>query len=293
MLASERCPACDSAESTQSHRIRDFRYVRCMDCGLMYLPGIVLTASSLVANRYGSEYFGAAVKKSLSGYIDYAAQSAALRRNFRGFLRRLLRHVPSPREGRTLLDVGCGYGFLLDEARKAGFRVEGVDLSEAAIQWMCKNLGIPGTVGSLGDTSPGFFDVITIVEMLEHVEFPSAFLSTIRRHLLPGGVLLIATGANDSLVSRMLGRRWWYLNPPDHCSIYSRRALARLVRGRGFRILEHSLFPMHWVGLNNMMLKIARIFEAPTLGRAAGRLPAMALPIVHYTTQVLVATRDE
>jgi SAM-dependent methyltransferase len=293
VTASGRCPACESAESTQSYAVRHYRYVKCAGCGLMYLPAVAPAGSAAAANHYGLAYFGAGVGTSMSGYMDYAAQSVALRRNFRRLLRRLLRHVPNPREGRSLLDIGCAYGFLLDEARKVGFRVAGLDVSEAAIRWMEGSLGIRGTAGSLGEVSLGRFDVITVVEALEHVESPGAFLSNVRRHLRPGGILLIGTGANDSLVARILGSRWWYLNPPDHCRIYSRPALARLVGGSGFRILEHSLYPMHWVGLNNMTLKIARVLERPALSRAAGMLPALVLPIVHYTTQVLVAVRRE
>lgn len=239
---------------------------------------------------YDSDYFSSAVKESLSGYMDYEKQSLPLRMNFRNLLSQIHRHMPfNPNQ--SLLDVGCAYGFLLDEARKLGMSVHGVDVSENAIQWMEKNLGIKGTVGFSCDAPMGPFDLITAVEVIEHVKDPYSFLSDLYMRLAAGGILAVHTGASDTRTARLLGRRWWYLNPPDHCSVFSRSALKKLITDGGFDILDHSLTSHYWVGLNNMFLKLARILESRQLGYFASKCPVLAVPVFHFSTQLMIAKK--
>lgn len=243
-----------------------------------------------VNKQYDSDYFKDTIKESMSGYMDYAGQSRPLRKNFKMLLSRISKYT-SLDSAKSLLDIGCAYGFLLDEAKRYGMTVHGVDLSESAIDWMEKNLGIKGTVGLSSDAPWGPFDIVTVIEVIEHISDPYAFINDLHKRIKDGGILVIHTGANDTLTAKLLGRRWWYLNPPDHCAIYSRSALRKLLSDSGFDILEHGLTPYYWVGLNNMLLKLARTFESQRLGSLAAKLPTLIFPIAHYTTQILIARK--
>ena len=247
-------------------------------------------ASNPDNEQYDKDYFKDTLKESMSGYMDYSKQSRPLRMNFKILLSRILPYLPTDTP-KSMLDVGCAYGFFLDEARMLGLSVHGLDLSESAVQWMEKHLGIKGTVGFSFNAPKGPFDLITASEVIEHILDPHSFLDDLYKRLNAGGILVIVTGANDTPAARLFGKRWWYLNPPDHCSIFSRSALKKLITDKGFNILEHSLIPYHWVGFNNMLLKVARIFESKRLGWFASKLPTLVVPIFHFSTQFLIAEK--
>jgi len=256
---------------------------------MLYLGGEEKTLKS-ADKQYDADYFKDRLKDNLSGYMDYAGQSLPLRKNFRIMLSRVKPYLTLDRPI-SLLDVGCAYGFFLDEARKIGMSVHGLDLSESAIQWMEKNLSIKGTVGISSDAPEGPFDIITAIEVIEHVKDPHSFMKDLHKRIKDGGLLVIHTGAIDSLTARWLGRFWWYLNPPDHCTIYSRPSLRRLIADNGFDPLEHRLRYVEWGGLNNILLKLARIFGSKRLGRLASKLPALVLPVFHNCAQLLIARK--
>jgi len=187
--------------------IRGYTYYSCNCCGVLYLDKKNLSNSS--SKKYDKDYFEGTSNESMSGYMNYAKQSRALRKNFRIFLSRIKRYLPSDRYI-SLLDVGCAYGFFLDEARKLGMTVHGLDLSETAIKWMENNLGIKGTVGLSSDAPKGPFNIITAIEVIEHIYEPRLFLDDLYKRLTDDGILVIHTGAVDTLTASLLGKWWWY-----------------------------------------------------------------------------------
>ncbi|MBI4699295.1 MAG: class I SAM-dependent methyltransferase [Nitrospirae bacterium] len=284
----DNCPVCNCAQYIQSFSIRTHVYYSCNSCGVLFLGKEPDPKFS--GNNYDDSYFSSALKDNLSGYMDYAKQSLPLRRNFRTILSHIKSHL-SFKSPISVLDVGCAYGFFLDEARKAGMSVHGLDLSASAVRWMKDNLNIEGTVGLSYNAPEGPFDIVTAIEVIEHIKEPDSFIKNLRKRLKDGGLLVIHTGAVDSLTAKLLGRWWWYLNPPDHCTIFSRQALKHLITENGFEILDHRLMNCSWVGLNNIMLKLARIFESRRLGRFASKLPAWTLPVPHNCVQLLIARK--
>lgn len=279
------CPVCYSEKYSLSHLIRNYRYRLCSSCGMLYINN-----SEANSKQYDENYFAGSVKENMSGYVDYALQSRPLRMNFRNLLRRILPYIIDDQNA-SMLDVGCAYGFFLDEAKKVGMSVHGIDVSESAVKWMRENLGIDGTVGISSNAPDGPFDLITAIEVIEHTSNPHAFLDDLYKRLNKKGVLVIVTGYNDACIARWLGKKWWYLNPPDHCSIFSREALRKIISDKGFNVLEHSIIPFHWVGINNMLLKVARILESKHLARFASKLPVITVPIFHFSTQFIIAEK--
>ena len=102
-------------------------------------------ASGSDDEQYSADYFKDTLNENMSGYMDYAKQSRPLRMNFKILLSRILPYL-STDTPKSMLDVGYAYGYFLDEARKLGLSVHGLDISESAIQWMEKYLDIKGIV---------------------------------------------------------------------------------------------------------------------------------------------------
>jgi len=103
--------------------------------------------------------------------------------------------------GKKVLDVGCGGGILAESMAAAGAQVTGIDLSERALQVARLHSLETGVVldyqlisaESLAAAQPGAFDVVTCMEMLEHVPDPAAIVRACAELLKPGGWLFLST----------------------------------------------------------------------------------------------------
>lgn len=103
--------------------------------------------------------------------------------------------------GKRILDVGCGGGLLSESLAKRGAAVTGIDASEAAVSAARRHARPAGlaidyqqiTAEAFAENEPVGFDVITCMELLEHVPDPASLLAACARMLKPGGDLFLAT----------------------------------------------------------------------------------------------------
>src|SRR6266567_5029248 len=121
------CPFCGSDRREFPFRLQQpYNVVRCMECGLYYLYPRLIESAMQEAYRQSSYYEG-----GTCGYADtsYTDQERALRATFKRLLNNLSRRGLT---GGDVLEVGCGYGYLLDEARAYFDRRVGTDFSGEA-----------------------------------------------------------------------------------------------------------------------------------------------------------------
>lgn len=102
-----------------------------------------------------------------------------------------------PLEGKTALDVGCGAGLLAEPLARLGAKVTGLDATPDLIAVAREHAGesrleIDYRMGELADLR-GEFDLITCMEVIEHVANPAAFVAELANRLAPGGLLLLST----------------------------------------------------------------------------------------------------
>jgi SAM-dependent methyltransferase len=135
-----------------------------------------------------------------------------------------------------LLDVGCGHGLLLDEARRRGFDVRGLELSRSAADYARGVLGLEVDEATL-DEADGRYDVIVLADVVEHLDDPAGALRTCATLLADGGVLCVVTPDPDSATARLAGARWWGLVPAHTC-LLPRTTLRELLTAAGLVISE-------------------------------------------------------
>lgn len=143
-----------------------------------------------------------------------------------------------------LLDVGCATGDLLVAAKRLGFEAEGLELSDWSSE-IARKRGFKvhqEHLEAFARRSPQSYDLITLMGVIEHFAAPRTELAHISRLLRPRAVLAIWTGNVDSIVSRILGRKWWYWQG-QHIQYFTHRSLARLIGHVGLEVVATRLFP--------------------------------------------------
>jgi 2-polyprenyl-3-methyl-5-hydroxy-6-metoxy-1,4-benzoquinol methylase len=152
-----------------------------------------------------------------------------------------------------LLDVGCGLGHLLSAVDPRWER-HGVELSGRAAR-MAAEFGIVhhGDLRSAGYPD-GFFDVVTMYHVIEHMEDPVAEVREIRRVLKPGGWLLVSTPNFDSACARRFGPNFRMLHDKTHVSLFGSSSLLRMLEDLGFLVTreEYPFFGTRYFTRENL-----------------------------------------
>jgi SAM-dependent methyltransferase len=108
-----------------------------------------------------------------------------------------------------LLDIGCGSGILVERALEMGYQAEGVEPCAWLHDRAC-DLGFPVRLGTFPHPDlMGPYDVITLIDVIEHVPQPLDLLRNIKSALAEEGIVVVATPDISSLAARLLGKRWW------------------------------------------------------------------------------------
>ncbi len=221
------CPFCDSAEATQFRAIADI--VKCNGCGIIYLRTRLNQSSQLGLYQKYAE--GQSHMSPPSARDDIT--SSPLRRN--EFLDELLGYIQP--EGK-LLDVGCGWGAFLDNARGRGFDLNGLEVTQNTIDFANNNLGLEVINKAITeiDGQPGSLAAITMIHSLEHLPNPRQAIGKSYEQLRNGGVLCGIVPNIGSFASEWLKDNWEWIDPLHHLVHFSPESLADKLTEAGFII---------------------------------------------------------
>jgi 2-polyprenyl-3-methyl-5-hydroxy-6-metoxy-1,4-benzoquinol methylase len=134
------------------------------------------------------------------------------------------------------LDFGYGEGGVLEVAQRRGWSCYGVEITRSMLDYGASK-GWAVTSDPRGDPrfADGTFDVVTMIEVLEHVADPGCLLRDAARWLRPGGLLYVTTPNARGLNCRILGQAWSVVCPPQHLVLWTPRALRVALARAGFK----------------------------------------------------------
>jgi SAM-dependent methyltransferase len=202
--------------------------LRCEECA--FTTADLNLSEAQLRQLYTAGYFAG------NEYRDYVADRPVIEKQFRLRLRRLLRFVADPLE-RNLFEIGCAHGFFLKVARNAFHSVEGIDISDDAVAYARRHLGVEASSSEFLTHQFGVPpDLICLWDTIEHVARPDLYLQRIANSLPQKGILALTTGDIGSWLARTRGGKWRQIHPPTHLHYFSRQTLARLLRRYGFVI---------------------------------------------------------
>ncbi len=209
----------------------------CDPCGIAYR-----TIPRHVEDRYDDSYS----ESITAGFRSEGKDRHALR-----VLRRIAQHMS--RTG-SLLDIGCADGAFLEKASDQGMQTTGVEKQERSAL-LARARGLTVHSPAIDNLPQGArFDVITLLDVIEHIPDPLPFLKRLAGMLNPGGVLYLETPNLGSLYRYACGRKWmgFILH---HDILYSERALSSLLCRAGLRtraVYTEGFAPFSYDGLRRM-----------------------------------------
>ena len=187
------CTICRSDFSKVLYITPKFDVIRCRKCGLVYVNNS-LTYDEMedIYEHYSSVFMHEIYLKTQNAQISDFTQKVESIEKF------------APRKGK-LLDIGCGYGFFLEAARRGNWEVYGIDISKHAADYAQNKFSLNVSHGTIEDARfpECFFDVITMWDLIEHLNDPRDFIQKVRQYVKQNGLIVIKTPNQDSLYTHL------------------------------------------------------------------------------------------
>lgn len=224
---------CCGAENWAEH----FRVLRrCLGCG--FIRADMELSHEQVRRLYQESYFTGAE------YGNYLADQQGHRVNFADRLRVVRRLMGRPR---SIFEVGCAYGFWLEQCSLAGVESAGVDVCAEAVRHARMELGQDARVGDFLSLplEKGRYQAFCLWDTIEHLSNPEAFVARVHGLLPEDGWLFLTTGDIGSLYACWRGPHWRMIHPPTHLQYFSTDTMRRLLTRQGFRVVRCQSTPMY------------------------------------------------
>lgn len=196
---------------------------KCPTCGLIFISP--RPTFSEISKLYSSKHISTeSLISSASGRRLYARHSLAI----------IKRYIQSG----SLLEIGAGAGYFVDEAKKAGFEPYGIELNHDKANFIINTLAIPCEETPLDESSfrAKKFDLIYHCDVISHFYDPIAEFRKINDKLKDNGILVFETGSGDiNEKYYKVITKWGY---PEHLFVFSQNGLEKLLELTGFEFIR-------------------------------------------------------
>lgn len=258
------CPKCQGDEKSELFVKDGFPHVRCLSCQLVYVTPII--SEEAVMKFYAEE----------SSWTEVLFSEEQIRLDKRKFDYGLQLIEARKNSGR-ILDIGCGPGFFLEEARERGWQVGGMEMNVRCVERL-NSLNIPVCTAPLehSDLTDNSYDVVVMWEVLEHLRHPTEALQRVHKILKPGGVLLIMVPNFGSLVNRLMHEKGGTFAGYSHINFFEPSTLFQIQQQCGFDSIEIETVITELGTINNFLN-----FADPYMAKSEEALPLLTPQYIH------------
>lgn len=137
----------------------------------------------------------------------------------------------------SMVDIGCGNGLILLEAKRLGLQVKGVEPSKEMCETVIKR-GIPVFNGYLEEFNElGNFDIILLSSVIEHFEDPIKALEILHTNMSDKAVIVCQQAVYDGLIPKLIKKFWYGWSPSEHYWHFTESAFVRLLNIVKFNVV--------------------------------------------------------
>lgn len=224
------CPVCENENREDEFEKFDVPVVRCISCSLRYAARIPVNTEDI----YSDESYLPVARERYLENVAYRKERFGKERL------RLITEQLGALSGKRLLDIGCGTGWFLEVAKEAGMEVAGQEIGKELGAWTSERLGVPVFTSSLENVARGSgFDVITMFDLLEHVEDPVALVLACKKLLRPNGIVVIFTPNFDSVALDIMKEESNLVCPTDHLTYFTQKSVIHLAARAGLSLVYY------------------------------------------------------
>ncbi|MBN1653727.1 MAG: class I SAM-dependent methyltransferase [Deltaproteobacteria bacterium] len=253
------CPLCGSTSDRLILKARDllfgrpgeYRLAQCLSCNLKYVNP--RPTRQALNRHYPDRYYEISIQDNAPSFIQpfIRAFSDGISKRRVAYLERVIGRIAPETE---VLDVGCGTNLLLSYIKRArGCQGLGLDFNRMVVQYVRDQLKMPIVHGTLqtADFQAARFDLVTMMEYLEHEADPRAVLQKARLITRMNGHLALELPDSLGLPARILRSLWWNLDLPRHLVFFTPDTLRRILDECGFELLTVKRFTLPlYIGLS-------------------------------------------
>ena len=236
------CPVCKGKGKIYKRYIY-INYLKCEKCNMVYLQNIGKNEK-----KYDKSYFFEEYKKQYGKtYIEDFSNISALSKKRVDIVNNFVK------KGKAL-DIGCAYGPFL-HAMKDKYNCYGIDISEDAVEYVKKELGIKAIAGdfSSSDFTPDFasdfytkdkeekntkFDIITMWYVIEHFQNPKEVIEKIKKLINKAGIIAFSTPNLSGISGRYNKNKFLESSPADHYTIWNISSAKHILSKFGFKVVK-------------------------------------------------------
>ncbi len=288
---------CKAPSGRLTYRLRDAEVFVCSRCGFHYTNYFDSVGSMCL------EVDPSALTELHHSYI--ASQLESNSERFENQTHLVRRHIDL--RGRRVLDIGCGGGRFLSLVKSRGAEAVGLEFSDPRICYARSVYGLdvhkyPVDHPFWQEQHRHAFDVVTLWDVIEHVNFPDDMIRSASHLLAPGGLLFIDTPCRDAMCHRLgalaarltFGRMRLFLDvmysnrPFGHKQIFATGEMAGLLQSSGFDVLAVKRF--HELSFPHRHY-LRRILRSALLVESVHPLVKLALKVIPLTNKMAVVAQ--
>ena len=228
---------------------------------------------------------------SYNNEINHDTQYNLRVKSFKDMLESLINKNAIPNSKTKLLDVGTASGAFIEAACQLGFKASGIEPSfELVEKGLERNLDIKQGSIEKNNLKDNFFDIITLMDVIEHICYPKDGLIKIKKKLKTNGLLIINVPDHGSLIARLMGKKfWWYISVHLHFFTYA--TITKLLLETGFEVSHKQNY---WQTLNfGYLISMAVKLNIPMSKFLYKICPDMLkkIPVKYYASQMTIVAK--